>query len=128
MLLSQAENGQKQTFARQLDSWSGMEFRILRSFHWPYNIIVVLQGISVDETRRQLLQTSLFGAVAAFVGGNVAGCGAGSDALGFPTPVPVQPFGPLQDPDPNGIRLPSGFVSRIVARSGEAPMLGTGFN
>ncbi len=128
MLLSQAENGQKQTFARQLDSWSGMEFRILRSFHWPYNIIVVSQGFSVDKTRRQLLQTSLFGAVAAFVGGNVVGCGGGSNAPGSRTPVPVQRFGPLQGPDANGVRLPIGFEARIVARSGITPMLGTGFN
>lgn len=28
-------------------------------------------------------------------------------------------FGPLQEPDENGIRLPSGFRSRVLARSGE---------
>ncbi len=30
-------------------------------------------------------------------------------------------LGPLQDADANGVRLPAGFTSRIVARSGEAP-------
>ncbi len=38
--------------------------------------------VCVNEKRRQLLQTSLFGALAAWVGGNVVGCGGGSDALG----------------------------------------------
>ena len=28
-------------------------------------------------------------------------------------------YGPLRDPDPNGVRLPAGFWSRIVARSGD---------
>ncbi len=31
-------------------------------------------------------------------------------------------LGPLQDPDENGVRLPSGFKSRIVARSGHKPV------
>ncbi len=89
---------------------------------------MVVQEISVDDTRRKLLQISLFGGLAAFVGGNVVGCGGGSDAPGSPTPMPVQPFGPLQGPDPYGVRLPIGFKARIVARSGITPMLGTGFN
>ena len=89
---------------------------------------MALQEFSADETRRRLLQTSLFGALAAFVSGNVVGCGRGSDARVSQTPVPVQPFGPLQGPDANGVRLPNGFEARIVARSGVTPMLGTGFN
>ena len=117
-------NGQKRTFARQFDSSSWIGNRILRLFRCSYNIIVVVQEIDIDDTRRKLLQTSLFGAVAAFVGGNVAGCGSGSDALGSRAPL----FGPLQGPDVNGVRLPIGFEARIVARSGVTPMLGTGFN
>lgn len=85
-----------------------------------------LQEVCVNEKRRQLLQTSLFGAFAAWVGGNVIGCGGGSDALG--SGAPVQPFGPLRSPDANGVRLPIGFESRIVARSGVTPISGTGFN
>ncbi|MDP5003488.1 MAG: hypothetical protein NWQ51_06290, partial [OM182 bacterium] len=30
-------------------------------------------------------------------------------------------LGPLLPPDENGVRLPAGFRSRIVARSGQAP-------
>lgn len=84
---------------------------------------MVRQEICVDDTRRKLLQTSLFGAVAAFVGGNVVGCRGASDA---PGPADLL-FGPLQDPDTNGVRLPIGFEARIVARSGETPLSGTGF-
>ncbi len=91
-------------------------------------MIVKMQEVSVDETRRQLLRTSVFGALATFVGGNVVGCGGGSNALGSGAPAPIQPFGPLQGPDANGVRLPIGFESRVVARSGVTPMLGTGFN
>ena len=31
-------------------------------------------------------------------------------------------FGPLQEPDENGVRMPPGFTSRIVARSGDKPV------
>ena len=30
-------------------------------------------------------------------------------------------LGPLLEPDANGLKLPEGFKSRIIARSGEAP-------
>jgi len=36
------------------------------------------------------------------------------------------PYGPLGEPDANGIALPEGFRSRIVARGGE-PVAGTGY-
>lgn len=36
------------------------------------------------------------------------------------------PYGPLQEPDENGIRLPVGFRSRVIARSG-LPVSGTGY-
>jgi secreted PhoX family phosphatase len=35
------------------------------------------------------------------------------------------PYGPLLDPDENGIRLPAGFSSRVIARAGEL-VAGTG--
>ena len=36
-------------------------------------------------------------------------------------------YGPLAEPDANGIRLPSGFISRVVATAFEAPIEGTAF-
>jgi uncharacterized protein len=37
----------------------------------------------------------------------------------FPTTSNIANLGPLQAPDENGIRLPAGFTSRVIARSGE---------
>ena len=37
-------------------------------------------------------------------------------------------FGPLQGPDPNGLLLPAGFTSRIVARADEPPAASSSFN
>ena len=43
-------------------------------------------------------------------------------ALIEPTDPPIKEYGPLQDPDQNGIALPKGFQSRIVAITGEKPI------
>lgn len=34
-------------------------------------------------------------------------------------------MGPLQAPEANGVRLPAGFTSRVVARAGERPVRGS---
>ena len=36
------------------------------------------------------------------------------------------PYGPLGEPDANGIQLPAGFVSKVVARTGD-PVTGTAY-
>ena len=36
-------------------------------------------------------------------------------------------LGPLQPPDENGVRLPEGFTSRVVARSSQEPVPGCGY-
>ena len=36
-------------------------------------------------------------------------------------------LGPLAEPDDNGLKLPQGFTSRIVARSGDEPVPGCGY-
>src|SRR5688572_33018929 len=36
------------------------------------------------------------------------------------------PYGPLQAPDANGLRLPAGFTSRVIARADE-PVPGTAY-
>ena len=85
----------------------------------------------MDTKRRQLLKTSLFGALASFAGNGIAGCDNGARTAPLPPPVaPLPPpsFGPLQAPDANGVRVPSGFRTRIVARSGQPPFVGSGFN
>ncbi len=45
---------------------------------------------------------------------------------GLQTLLGPQALGPLQVPDANGIRLPAGFTSRVLARSGQA-VSGTSF-
>jgi hypothetical protein len=62
-------------------------------------------------------------------GGGVGGAGGnggngGMGGGGVPTMSNIDNLGPLGDADENGVKLPAGFVSRIVARSGEAPVGG----
>lgn len=82
--------------------------------------------------RRDFLR---FGAAgfSAFLGGMVLpGCGrAGSGEVPAPPPstlsrdpTPIERLGSLLPPDANGVCLPPGFASRIVARSGQAPVSG----
>ena len=82
-------------------------------------------------TRREFLRRGAAG-FAAFVGAAaVPACGGPADGEpvsaggGGTGPVSnITNLGPLQPPDVNGIRLPFGFTSRIVARSGVAPVPG----
>lgn len=45
-------------------------------------------------------------------------------ALSAPSEPGGSPYGPLQEPDENGLMLPKGFTSRVIAYSG-IPVLGT---
>ena len=45
--------------------------------------------------------------------------GRAIDAMGAPAVIGDGPHGPLGTPDANGLRLPAGFTSRKIARSGE---------
>jgi hypothetical protein len=69
--------------------------------------------------RRELLKLGLFSAGAAWANVLLGGCssrsGSGHAVL-------------LQSPDANGVRLPAGFSSRIVARSGIEPVAGCGYH
>jgi secreted PhoX family phosphatase len=107
------------------DAW---QLNYLWLINVPHNKINPSGRVVVDETRRQLLQASLFSGLAAFAGGNIVGCDGNSSAPVSENPMPIRSFGPLQEPDQNGVRLPMGFQSRVVARSGESPLFGSGFN
>jgi len=69
------------------------------------------------------------------VGGVVlftTGCGnqANSDTANLPTTGPfsqLPDIGPLGPPDANGVRLPAGYSSRIVAVTGREPVTGCGY-
>ncbi|QIJ62463.1 alkaline phosphatase PhoX [Streptomyces sp. JB150] len=65
--------------------------------------------------RRSLLRAALIGGSSAALGGTLWR-GA---AYAAPAQPGTGPYGPLGAPDANGIRLPSGFTSRVIARSGQ---------
>ena len=84
----------------------------------------------VDLDRRALLRAGFLG-LGLFASGNwLLGCGDGSASGSSGDPeAPVSPqsqipsLGPLDDiPDANGLKLPDGFTSRVVARSGQRPV------
>lgn len=67
-------------------------------------------------TRRDALRAGAGAAGGiAFAGGLL---GRAIDAMGAPAVIGDGPYGPLGSPDANGIRLPAGFSSRVIARTG----------
>jgi secreted PhoX family phosphatase len=74
--------------------------------------------------RREFLRQAFWSA--GVVGSSALGAAPGlSAATAQPTTLPglsrLQNLGPLGAPDANGIRLPAGFSSRVVAQFGKAP-------
>jgi hypothetical protein len=65
--------------------------------------------------RRSLLRAAVLGGTSAALGGTLWR-GA---AYAAPAQPGTGPYGPLGSPDANGIRLPGGFTSRVIARSGQ---------
>lgn len=68
-------------------------------------------------TRRDALRAGVGVAGGAALAGGLLG--SALEAMAAPAVVGAGPYGPLQAPDANGIRLPRGFTSRVVARTGE---------
>jgi len=64
------------------------------------------------------LQATLGGLGLFLAGNSLSGCGGSSSANSSGL---IADLGPLGAPDENGVRLPLGFQSRVVARSGEPP-------
>ncbi|MEO3754193.1 alkaline phosphatase PhoX [Streptomyces sp. B6B3] len=70
--------------------------------------------------RRTLLRSAVVGT------GTVAfGFTMTRESFAYPAQTGTSPYGPLQAADANGIMLPSGFTSRVIARSGQT-VAGTG--
>ena len=78
-----------------------------------------IEGGSMD--RRTLLRSTMVG-----VGGLALPFTAWSAAYAAPAQNAAGPYGPLQAADANGIQLPAGFTSQLIARSGQA-VLGTSY-
>jgi secreted PhoX family phosphatase len=72
--------------------------------------------------RRNFLRAAAAGGVAVALGFTLS-----RSAIAAPAQTGPSPYGPLGAADPRGIRLPAGFTSRIVARSGQA-VAGTGYS
>jgi len=68
----------------------------------------------MTSTRRQILRSAL-----ALAGGAGLGLAQWREALAATT-VGAGPYGPLGEPDANGVRLPAGFSAKLVAVSGQA--------
>ena len=67
-------------------------------------------------TRRDALKAGAGAAGTIALAGGLLGQGV--EAAAAPAVIGDGPYGPLQAPDSNGVALPEGFTSRIVARTG----------
>lgn len=68
----------------------------------------------LDPTRREFLRKGFAGMGWMVAGTTLSRCSSeGGAAMSN-----IANLGPLQDPDENGVRLPEGFTSRIIAQSG----------
>ena len=67
-------------------------------------------------TRRDALRAGAGAAGGLALAGGLLG--RAIDAMGAPAVIGEGPYGPIGSPDANGLRLPPGFTSRVVARSG----------
>lgn len=76
-------------------------------------------------SRRDVLRAGLCGAGMLWLS-PLAGCG-NSSGKGRALTSNIANLGPLGDADANGVRLPAGFTSRVIARSREEVIPGSGF-
>lgn len=86
--------------------------------------------LSAPSSRREFLRRMFFSAGALASPPWLSGCDsstpmpAGAGRAGVPGTSRFASIGPLQAADANGLMLPAGFTSRVVAVSGQAPVLG----
>lgn len=90
----------------------------------------------IDDERRDFLRKSFLSFLSVPAVTLIGGCseteeGVFEKLLKIEPPEPgqsnINSLGPLGPADANGIRLPPGFQSRVLARSGEEPVLGSGY-
>ncbi len=84
--------------------------------------------IPIDRCRRQMLRYGFCGVGILITGSSLWGCGGSSSGSQINQITSnILNLGPLGEPDENGLRLPAGFTSRSVARSGQPPLPGAGY-
>jgi hypothetical protein len=71
------------------------------------------------ESRRDFLRRTFHGLGVLVAGPALARCGGGGGDQPIPQTSNIANLGALGDADANGLRLPPGFTSRVIARSGE---------
>lgn len=76
-------------------------------------------------SRREALRAGFASLGLVLVGPTLYGCGDNGSSTGRISNIAN--LGPLGEPDANGLRLPAGFTSRVVARSNEAVLEGDSF-
>lgn len=88
------------------------------------------QAAREGYSRREFLRNLLFTAGSISAASWLSGCGDSSSSSGASSvsgaPVTRSPFadiGPLLEPDANGIRLPAGFSSRVLAVVNQPPLV-----
>ena len=74
----------------------------------------------IDSARRQFLRQGFAGIGWVVAGGTLSRCSSSEGEMSAPAMSNIANLGPLLGPDENGLRLPAGFSSRVVARSGTA--------
>lgn len=81
--------------------------------------------LDLELSRRDTLRAGFAGLGLVLVGPTLYGCGDNGNSTGRISNLAN--LGPLGEPDANGLRLPAGFTSRIVARSNEPVIAGEAF-
>ena len=74
----------------------------------------------IDSTRRQFLRQSFAGIGWVVAGGTLSRCSSSDGEMSAAAMSNIANLGPLMAPDENGLRLPAGFSSRVIGRSGAA--------
>ena len=79
----------------------------------------LMSPTALSGSRRDFLRAVLWSAGAVGSAGWLAACGSSSSTGGALPRSRLSDLGPLQAPDENGLRLPAGFTSRVIAVSGQ---------
>ena len=96
-----------------------------RSVNSVKQIATAMDMQAVNPDRREFLRKSFMTCLSIPVAMATSGCNGSSGSQSIELRKSnVDQLGALQPADANGLRLPAGFSSRIVARSGEEPVPG----
>ena len=87
----------------------------------------VAKPVAFERSRRQLLREGLAGFGMLLAAPIVSGCGSRDIQFLSDVISNIPNLGSLQGPDANGLMLPPGFTSRVVARTNERPIASSSY-